>query len=156
MINYWLIKSEGECYSIDDLKRDRRTPWEGVRNYQARNFMMNGMQVGDLALFYHSNGDDKYPTGIYGLAKVVSKPHPDISAQDKKHEHHDPKATKEKPIWYCVDFAFVKKFQTPLTLAQIKSDEVLKHMVVAQRGSRLSISPVSELQFRRIETLLKA
>ncbi len=153
-MNYWLIKSEGDCYSIDDLKRDKKTSWEGVRNYQARNFMMNGMKVGDLALFHHSNGNDKNPTGIYGLAKVVSKTHPDLSAQDKKHEHYDPKASKDKPIWYCVDFAFVKKFKKPLTLSEIKADEVLRHMVVAQRGSRLSISPVSELQFKRIETLL--
>lgn len=154
-MNYWLIKSEGACYSIDDLKRDKKTPWEGVRNYQARNFMMNGMSVGDLALFHHSNGNDKSPTGIYGIAKVVSKPHPDLSAQDKSHEHYDPKATKEKPIWYCVDFAYVKKFKRPLSLLEIKNDDVLKHMVVAQRGSRLSITPVSEIQFERIVEILE-
>jgi predicted RNA-binding protein with PUA-like domain len=154
-IQYWLIKSEGDCYGIDDLKRDKTIPWEGVRNYQARNFMMKDMSVGDLALFYHSNGNDKNPTGIYGLAKVNSKPHPDLSAQNKKDEHYDSKATKEKPIWYCVDFAFVKKFKKPLTLTQIKTDDILKCMVVAQRGSRLSISPVSKLQFDRVLVLLE-
>ncbi len=153
-MQYWLIKSEGECYSIDDLRRDKKIAWEGVRNYQARNFMMNGMKVGDIALFHHSNGNDKNPTGLYGFAKVVSKPHPDLSAQNRKDEHYDPKATKEKPIWYCVDFAFVKKFKKPLFLSAIKSDDVLKHMVVAQRGSRLSISPVSETQFKRVISIV--
>lgn len=149
-MNYWLIKTEAECYSIDDLKRDKRIAWEGVRNYQARNFM-RAMEVGDIALFYHSNT----ALGVYGLAKVVSKPHPDMSAQRKLDEHYDPKATKEDPIWYCVDFAFVKKFKEPLTLAQIKIDPTLKHMVVAQRGSRLSISPVSLIQYKRALALLE-
>ncbi len=149
-MNYWLIKTEAECYSIDDLKRDKRIPWEGVRNYTARNFMMRDMKVGDIALFYHSNTD----MGIYGLAKVASKPHPDMSAQNKKDEHYDPKATKEKPIWYCVDFAFLKKFKGFLPLSTIKLDPILSEMVVAQRGSRLSISPVSDKQYKRILELL--
>ncbi|MFA6050786.1 MAG: EVE domain-containing protein [Candidatus Paceibacterota bacterium] len=149
-MNYWLIKTEAECYSIDDLKRDRRIPWEGVRNYTARNFMRDSMKVGDIALFYHSNTD----MGIYGLAKVVSKPHPDLSAQNKRDEHYDPKATKENPIWYCVDFAFLKKFKTYLSLPDIKADQVLSGMVVAQKGSRLSITPVSEKQYKRILELL--
>lgn len=155
-MNYWLIKSEGNCYSIDDLKKDKKTPWEGVRNYQARNFMMNGMKVGDIAFFHHSNGDLVNPTGIYGLAKVVSKPHPDLSAQDKKNEHYDPKATEGKPIWYCVDFGFVKKFAKPLTLTQIKQDEVLRHMMVAKKGMRLSIMPVSKIQFDRVVSIIEA
>lgn len=150
-MNYWLIKTEAECYSIDDLKRDKRIPWEGVRNYTARNFMRDSMKVGDIALFYHSNTD----MGIYGLAKVASKPHPDLSAQNKKDEHYDPKATKENPIWYCVDFAFVKKFKRYLSLPDIKADSILSGMVVAQKGSRLSITPVSEKQYKRILVLLE-
>jgi predicted RNA-binding protein with PUA-like domain len=149
-MNYWLIKTEAECYSIDDLKRDKRIPWEGVRNYTARNFMRDSMKVGDIALFYHSNTD----MGIYGLAKVVSKPHPDLSAQKKSDEHYDPKATMENPIWYCVDFAFVKKFKTYLSLPDIKADQVLSGMVVAQKGSRLSITPVTDGQYKRILELL--
>lgn len=149
-MNYWLIKTEAECYSIDDLKRDKRIPWEGVRNYTARNFMMNDMKVGDIALFYHSNTD----MGIYGLAKVVSKAHPDMSAQRKDDEHYDPKATLEKPIWYCVDFAFIKKFTKYLSLSHIKQDKILSEMVVAQKGSRLSISPVTEKQYKRALELL--
>ena len=88
-MNYWLIKSEGDCYSIDDLKKYRRTSWEGVRNYQARNFMRDGMNVGDLILFYHSNAE---PSGVYGVAKVASTAHIDESALDPKDEHFDPKA----------------------------------------------------------------
>ncbi len=148
---YWLIKTEAECYSIDDLKRDGKIPWEGVRNYTARNFMRDSMKVGDIALFYHSNAD----MGIYGLAKVASKPHPDLSAQRKKDEHYDPKATKEKPIWYCVDFAFMKKFKSHLPLGVIKQDPILSGMVVAEKGSRLSITPVSEKQYKRILELLE-
>lgn len=143
-MQYWLIKSEGECYSIDDLKRDKKTAWAGVRNYQARNFMRDKMQVGDIALFYHSEGN---PSGIYGLAKVVSKPHPDLTAQDVKDEHYDSKATKENPIWYCVDFAFIKKFKNHMSLAEIKGNPKLSQMIVAQRGSRLSITPVSKTHF---------
>jgi predicted RNA-binding protein with PUA-like domain len=149
-MNYWLIKTEAECYSIDDLKRDRRIPWEGVRNYTARNFMMRDMKVGDIALFYHSNTD----MGVYGLAKVASKPHPDESALRKGDEHFDPKTTKDKPIWYCVDFAFVKKFKSYLPLGVIKSDKILSGMVIAQKGSRLSITPVSEIQYKRAISLL--
>src|SRR6266516_4146075 len=101
-MNYWLIKSEGSCYSIDDLKKDKRTAWTGVRNYQARNFMRDGMKVGDLVLFYHSSSD---PTGIYGIVKVTSKPYPDRTALDKKDMHYDPKSTEENPIWMLVDVA---------------------------------------------------
>ncbi len=151
---YWLIKSEGDCYSIDHLKKDKKAPWSGVRNYQARNFMMNVMKVGDMVLFYHANGTPESPSGVYGLAKVASKPHPDLTAQDKKDEHYDPKSTKDKPIWYCVDFSFVKKFKAPLTLAQIKIDPILSHMRVAARGNRLSITPVSEKEYKRCLQIL--
>lgn len=157
-MNYWLIKSEGNCYSIDDLKKDKITSWSGVRNYQARNFMRDRMQIGDLALFYHSNSE---PIGIYGIAKVVSLPHEDVTARNPKDEHFDKRSTelfdiarKENknfvPTWMLVDFAFVKKFKNPLLLAEIKNDPKTKDMLVCQKGSRLSIQPVSEKHFRYI------
>jgi predicted RNA-binding protein with PUA-like domain len=144
---YWLIKSEASCYSIDDFKKDGKVPWTGVRNYQARNFMRDSMSAGDDVLFYHSSSE---PNAIVGLAKVTSLAHADLSAQDKKDDHFDPKSTKENPIWMCVDMQFVKKFKNPITLAQIKFRPDLKDMVVAQKGSRLSVQPVSGGHFKRI------
>jgi predicted RNA-binding protein with PUA-like domain len=148
-MNYWLIKSEGDCYSIDDFKREKKTPWEGIRNYQARNFMMS-MKPGDLLLFYHSISK---PTGVYGIAKVVGKAHPDESQFDKKDMHFDPKATKEKPIWQCVDVAFVEKFKNPVSLEAIKKDSKLGGMLVRTKASRLSVQPVSEKHFQYIRKL---
>lgn len=146
-MNYWLIKSEGDCYSIYDLKKDKKTAWNGVRNYQARNFMRDSMKIGDLALFYHSNSK---PIGVYGVAKVASKVHTDMSALDSKDEHYDSKSTKEKPIWECVDFAFVKKLTRIVSLEEIKMDYKLEGIMVAKKGSRLSIQPVSKNHFERI------
>ncbi len=140
---FWLVKSEADCYSIDEFKKDKQTSWTGIRNYQSRNFMKDGMSLGDFVFYYHSGGDDKNPTGIYGLAKVSSKPHPDETQFQKYNEYFDPKATKEKPIWFCVDIKFVKKFKVSMTLAQIKFDPKLKGIPVAQKGSRLSVQPVS-------------
>lgn len=138
------MKSEADCYSIDDLKNDKTTSWGGVRNYQARNFMMNDMSVGDTVFFYHSGGTKEIPAGIYGLATVSKIAHPDITQFDKKNDHYDPKATKEKPIWYCVDIKFSKKLKNPMTLAEVKFDPNLSGIMLAQTGSRLSIQPVSQ------------
>lgn len=146
-MNYWLIKSEPTCYSIDDLKRDKKTAWTGVRNYQARNYMARDMAVGDLVLFYHSTVGE---IGVVGIAKVASKPHADLTALDKKDDHYDPKATKENPIWQCVDFSFVKKFNKVVTLPLIKANPNLKGIMVAQTGSRLSVQPVSPKHFEEI------
>ncbi len=146
-MNHWLIKSEPDCYSIDDLKKDKKTPWNGVRNYQARNYMRDQMKVGDLALFYHSSTK---LTGVYGIAKVVSKSHPDASALNPKDEHFDSKSTKEKPIWECVDFAFVKKLARAVSLEEIKRDHKLAGIMLARKGSRLSIQSVSSAHFNRI------
>jgi predicted RNA-binding protein with PUA-like domain len=145
-MNYWLIKTEPSAYSIDDLKRDGQTAWEGVRNYQARNFMQQ-MAVGDLALFYHSSTE---PIGVAGVAKVVAAAHPDESQFNKKDSHYDPKATRQKPMWYCVDVAFVKKFKEPVLLGAIKADPALRGIMVAAPGSRLSVQPVSEKHFKHI------
>jgi predicted RNA-binding protein with PUA-like domain len=141
-MRYWLLKSEGSCYSIDDLRRDGRTAWTGIRNYQARNYMRDGMAVGDLVLFYHSMSD---PTGVYGVAKVVSAPHRDETALDPQDEHYDPKRE-----WVCVDVAFVKKLARPVSLEEIKQDKELRHMLVARPGQRLSVMPVAEKHFRKI------
>jgi len=150
-MNYWLIKSEGDCYGIKDLKKDKKTAWTGIRNYQARNFMMRDMAVGDLVLFYHSITQ---PIGIYGIAKVASTPHVDETQFDAKDMHYDPKATKEKPIWHCVDMAFVKEFKEPLSLVEIKRDPKMNDMLVCKTGSRLSIQPVSQRHFEYITELL--
>ncbi len=152
-MNYWLIKSEADCYSIDHFKKDRKTAWTGIRNYQARNFMRDDMKIGDLALFYHSNGTPSAPSGVYGIARVVSAPHPDMTQFDSKDEHYDPVSPKENPRWMCVDMAFVKMLKKPVSLEQIKFDPKLEGMVVRQKGSRLSIQPVSEKHFSYIVQL---
>jgi predicted RNA-binding protein with PUA-like domain len=145
-MEYWLLKTEPTAYSIDDLKRDKKVAWEGVRNYQARNFMRQ-MSVGDKVLFYHSSCE---VVGVYGTAKVVAKAHADGSQFNKKDSHYDQKATKEKPIWECVDVGFVKKFKEAISLVEIKGEKELKGMVLVQPGSRLSVQPVTKAQFEHI------
>jgi len=137
---YWLIKSEPTTYGIDHLKADKKTAWTGVRNFQARNYMRDDMRIGDQILFYHSNCKEP---GVYGIAKVASAPYPDPTQLDSKSEYYDPKATKEKPIWYLVDVAFFKKLKEPMLLEAIRADKRLKDMVILRPGSRLSVTPVS-------------
>lgn len=153
MAQYWLVKSEASCYSIDDLRRDKRTSWSGVRNYQARNFMRD-MKVGELVLFYHSSpkGSGEVPA-VVGVARVVAPAHADATALDPKNDHYDPKATKEKPIWECVDIGFVEEFAEPVTLPVIKLNPALAGIMLAQQGSRLSVQPVSETHFKKIVVL---
>ncbi len=143
---YWLLKSEGKWYPIEQLQKEKKTPWSGVRNYQARNYMRDQMRVGDPCLFYHSGSE---PKGVFGLAKVASKPYPDPTQFDRKSRYFDPKAMKAKPIWMLVDVAFVKKFKEPVTLAELKADPALEGMVV-RKPIRLSIQPVSEKHFFHI------
>ena len=145
-MRHWLIKSEPDVFSIDDLARAGREPWTGVRNYQARNFMWKDMKPGDLALFYHSNAK---PPGVAGVAKVAGLPHPDETQFDQESEYFDPKAGRENPRWWLVDFEFVGKFPEVLTLAVLKADPVLSEMTVCQRGTRLSITPVDAAHFKR-------
>lgn len=109
-MNYWLMKSEGDCYSIDDLKKDKVTPWSGVRNYQARNFMRDHMKKGDMVLFYHSSSK---PTGVYGIAKVTANAHADETQFEKGGEYYDPKSTREHARWQCVDVRFVIRDDGP-------------------------------------------
>ena len=140
--NFWLLKTESVSYSIDDFARDKKTLWTGIRNYQARNFIQS-MKKGEMFLFYHSG---KEPS-VVGIGKILADATPDPTQFASKDSHFDPKATKAKPIWYAVDVGFEKKFKTPVTLAQIKTNSSLKNMPVAQRGSRLSVQPVLEKHF---------
>ena len=140
MTAYWLMKSEPDVYSIDDLKRDGTTPWEGIRNYQARNFMRDEMKLGDKVLFYHSNAK---PPGIAGLAEVCKLAYPDHFAWDPKSKYYDPKSSPDNPTWKMVDVKFVSKFKRLVSLNEIKENEQLQNMMVIKRGMRLSIQKVS-------------
>lgn len=146
-MRHWLIKSEPDVFSIDDLARVKREPWNGVRNYQARNYMRDDMKPGDLALFYHSNAT---PPGVVGVARVASAPYPDSTQFDPASEYHDPKADPASPRWFLVDFEFVAKFPEPVSLQQMKDDPPLGGMIVLRKGTRLSITPVEPKHFKRI------
>ena len=137
---YWLMKSEPEAFSIDDLAKapKQTTSWDGVRNYQARNFMRS-MQVGDQVLFYHSNAD---PPAVMGIAEVVKTAYPDDSAFDPKDRHYDPKSTPAKPLWDMVDIKLVRKLSAPLGLDTLRKVPALKKMELLRKGSRLSVQPV--------------
>lgn len=151
MKKYWLIKSEPNTYSIDHLQADGVTPWSGVRNYQARNFMRDEMKIGDLCLFYHSNTKPEN-TGVAGIARVDSLPYKDKTADDKKSEYFEP---NKKIEWVLVDIKFEKKLKRVVTLAEMKIDPVLVSMLVVKKGMRLSIQPVSALDFAHIVELSK-
>ena len=142
---YWLMKSEPDEFGIDDLaKSPRKTaPWTGVRNYQARNYMRDHMRVGDGVLFYHSSCE---VPGIYGLAKVASKPYPDDSQFDRKSPYHDPKSKREDPRWMLVDVKLDRKTR-PLPLDELRTYPELAGMVVLKRGNRLSITPVTPAEW---------
>ncbi|WP_161961678.1 MULTISPECIES: EVE domain-containing protein [Xanthomonas] len=144
---YWLMKSEPDTFSIDDLERVGTEPWNGVRNYQARNFMRDGMQVGDGVFFYHSNC--KVP-GIVGIAKVASAAYPDDTQFDPTSDYHDPKASREDPRWMLVDVAFERKLKRTISLDEIKqhADALGEGFPLIARGNRLSILPVTAAQWK--------
>lgn len=152
-MGHWLVKTEPDCYSIDDLARDGKTCWDGVRNYQARNFMRDRMRVGDLVLFHHSSTE---PVGVAGVAKVVRAGYPDHTAWTPGHQHHDPKATKENPIWSMVDLSFVEKFPAVVPLATLKADTTLADMPLLKPGQRLSVMPIEKTHFDRVLKLGRA
>lgn len=147
---YWLLKSEPESYGIDHLKADRKTAWTGVRNFQARNYMQKDMQVGDPILFYHSN--TKEP-GVYGLAKVASTAYPDPTQFDPKSNYYEKRATKEKPVWYLVDVSYVSKLKKPVLLETLRTDSSTSGMPMLQKGSRLSVTPVTNKEYERVVAL---
>ncbi|MCB2166821.1 MAG: EVE domain-containing protein [Deltaproteobacteria bacterium] len=145
---YWLMKSEPGEYSLDDLKKepDQTEHWDGVRNYQARNFMRDNMQVGDGVLFYHSG---KKPE-VVGTARIVKTGYPDHTAWDPKNNHYDPKSTPETPIWYMVDIKFESEFKAPIPLKELREVPALIDMILLRRGNRLSVMPVTKKEFDTI------
>ncbi len=145
----WLVKTEPDVYSIDDLARDRVTDWTCVRNYQARNFL-KAMEVGDHVLIYHSNAE---PSGVVGLARVCKVASPDPTQFDKKSEYFDPKATQAAPRWFCPDLKFVRKLPRTIPLDELRACKALSGLALLQRGSRLSVIPVSERHFDTIVEL---
>lgn len=151
-MKYWLMKSEPDVFSFNDLKtRPNRTePWNGVRNYQARNFMRDEMQVGDLILFYHSSCE---VPGVSGIARVSSPSYPDSTQFDSKSEYFDPKATIENPRWFLVDVSFEKDLTKYVSLEELKTHKALSDMRLLQRGNRLSILPVTREEFEYIKKL---
>ncbi len=144
MAKYWLMKSEPDVFSIDQLRKDKTSLWDGVRNYQARNFMMNDMKVGDHVLFYHSNAK---PPGVAGIAKISRDAIPDPSQFKKNGEYFDPKASKEKPRWFCVEVAFHTQFSNLVALDDLRTKKGLEDMLVIKKGQRLSIQPVTKKEF---------
>ncbi len=147
---YWLMKSEPNVYSIDDLKKEKRACWDGVRNYQARNFMRDEMKIGDLVLYYHSNAK---PPGVVGIAEVCREGYPDHTALDPKDPHYDPKSSKDNPTWMMVDLKFVEKFAEMGTLDKLKATASLEGMLVTRRGQRLSVQPVESKHFKVVRKL---
>jgi predicted RNA-binding protein with PUA-like domain len=143
-MKYWLMKSEPDTFSIDDLKRKGTEAWDGVRNYQARNYMRDGMKVGDTIFFYHSNC--KVP-GIAGLATVASTAYPDPSQFDAKSHYYDPGATREEPRWMLVDVKFKRKLKRVIALDELKGIDELADMPLVRKGNRLSVMPVTKHDF---------
>ena len=150
---YWLFKSEPDCFSFADLMAapDRTTGWDGVRNYQARNFLRDQVKKGDLVLFYHSNAD---PPGIAGIAEVVREAHPDPTAFDPKADHYDPKSDPDNPIWFQVSIRAVRPVEPLLELPRLRAEPRLDGMELLRKGSRLSIQPVIEAHWKVIEELI--
>ena len=149
---YWLMKSEPDAFSIDNLEKVGTEPWNGVRNYQARNFMRDGMQVGDGILFYHSNCA---VPGIAGVAKVASKAYPDETQFDRKSDYYDPKATREEPRWMLVDVAFERKLKRVIPLEEIRqhADTLGEGFALTSKGTRLSVMPVTAAQWKLLLSL---
>lgn len=150
---YWLMKSEPSVYSIHDLERDGTTMWEGVRNYQARNFMRDDMKVGDFVLFYHSSAK---PMGVAGVAEVCREAYPDPTQFDKKHKYFDAKSDEGEPTWLHVDVEHVETFDEIVTLARLKTESKLEKMLVVQKGQRLSVQPVDKAHFKHVLKLAGA
>jgi predicted RNA-binding protein with PUA-like domain len=146
MAKFWLMKSEPDVYSIDDLRRDGIESWEGVRNYQARNFMRD-MAEGELAIFYHSSTT---PPGAAGVCRISREAYPDDTLFNKKSGYYDPKSKKEDPRWSLVDVEFIEKLDEVVSLQTMKEDPALEGMRVTQKGSRLSVQPVEKKHFKRV------
>ncbi|WP_449425751.1 EVE domain-containing protein [Rhodanobacter lindaniclasticus] len=144
------MKSEPDAFSIDDLKHKKREAWDGVRNYQARNYMRDGMRVGDKVFFYHSNCAEP---GIVGIAAVATDAYPDPSQFDPKSKYFDPGSSRDNPRWMLVDVKFVKKLKRTITLKELQADSALDGMVLLRKGSRLSVQPVEAAHWEHILAL---
>jgi predicted RNA-binding protein with PUA-like domain len=151
MSRYWLFKSEPDTYSFEQLRKDRTTPWSGVRNYQARNNMME-MQLGDLGLFYHSSCAEP---GAVGICRVSKTAFPDESAFERGGEYYDPRSTPAKPIWMCVEVEYVEPLAHPVTLARMRAEPRLAAMPLLKRGQRLSVQPVTPQEWKIVLELAK-
>jgi predicted RNA-binding protein with PUA-like domain len=149
-IQHWLMKSEPDAFSIDDLKRRKQEAWDGVRNYQARNFMRDGMRPGDKVFFYHSNCA---VPGIVGIAEVVTDAYPDPSQFDPKSKYFDPGSSRDNPRWMLVDVKFVKKLKRTISLDELKNDPALIDMPLLRKGNRLSVMPVDAAHWKYILAL---
>jgi len=149
-VNHWLMKSEPDAFSIDDLKRKKQEAWDGVRNYQARNFMRDGMRVGDKVFFYHSNCA---VPGIVGIAEVATDAYPDPSQFDPKSKYFDPGSSRDNPRWMLVDVKFVKKLKRTISLDELKNDPALIEMPLLRKGNRLSVMPVDAAHWKYILAL---
>jgi len=149
--NYWLMKSEPDVYSIDDLKKEKSAYWDGVRNFKARNNMRE-MKLGDGVFFYHSNAD---PKAIVGIARVCKEVYPDFTQFDKKNKYYDRRATEEKPYWFMVDVEFVEKLGTPWSLEMLREVPELEEMALLKRGQRLSVQSVTPDEWKKICKLAK-
>ncbi|MGN6704678.1 MAG: EVE domain-containing protein [Rhodanobacter sp.] len=149
-MNHWLMKSEPDAFSIDDLKRKKREPWDGVRNYQARNFMRDGMRPGDKVFFYHSNCA---VPGIVGIAEVATDAYPDPSQFDPKSKYFDAGSSRDNPRWMLVDVKFVKKLKRTISLDELKGDPALEGMALLRKGNRLSVMPVEASHWKHILAL---
>lgn len=147
-MSFWLMKSEPDTFSLDDLERLGTTPWDGVRNYQARNFLRS-MKPGDRAFFYHSRVE---PPGVVGVCRVCSRPRPDPSQFDPESPYHDPRSPRDNPRWWLVDVAFVRRFPHQVSLDELRGLPACKEMAVTRTGNRLSVTPVSEREWRSIYT----
>ena len=149
---YWLMKSEPDVYSFDDLLAEpgQTDHWDGVRNYQARNIMRDEMKIGDSVLFYHSNTK---PPHVVGIAEVVREGYPDHTAFDSKEKYFDSKSDPDNPRWYMVDIRAVRRLPAIVSLEQLKNEARLKDMKVTQRGQRLSVQPVTAKEFQVVEEL---
>jgi predicted RNA-binding protein with PUA-like domain len=147
---YWLMKSEPDCYSIDDLMAKSPAMWEGCRNYTVRNFFRDSMQVGDLAFFYNSNSS---PSGIVGVMEICSEPYPDPTQFDPESDYYDPKSKVEDPRWILRDVKFVEKFKRIVPLAELKETPGLEDMLVNKKGQRLSVMPVTEQEWVIVNAL---
>ena len=146
-MNYWLMKSEPDVFGIDDLKRVKKEPWDGVRNYQARNYMRDEMKKGDKILFYHSKTD---VPGVVGIMEVSKEAFPDHTSWDKKSKYFDPKSSEENPRWFMIEVKYVSKFPRTVSLQEMKDMKPLSEMKILQKGNRLSITPVTKVEFDHI------